>query len=926
MKKNPPSLGRWILVGLLLVGLASTMHAQTAVNGVILNGANGQPVRGAAVSFEGAETTATSDLDGLVLVRVAEGTYTVTVTKDGFEPKKVTGVVVDARGGNFAVVLDPVGGTTSGQTLTEEITVEAAAAELSTEEALLSARKNAVQISDSIGTEEMKKSGGSDAAGVIKRVTGVSLQDGKYAFVRGLGGRYSSTAVNGSKVPSTEFEEKVVPLDLFPSGLIEKITVSKSYTVDKPADFAAGVIELSTVKFPSNQIGSLGFGLDWNSMTTGDDYLEAAGGLDFFGGGAQGFPSAVPDEPLFRSSPLNPEGFTPQELEEIGEAIGGRWTPDTAGDAPPGLDFKASYGNSVGNWGYVLSASLENETTNRFEDQAIFRVAGDDVRALNDYTLDFTDEKVRQAVTGNFTYRSAENHQIRFRSLYTNISTAESRILEGFFNDIDSNVRNFRVSFLEQDVINLQLSGDHYWDGLGDGGLFEWRASTSEATTDEDRRESLYEEQEAQETYILTDNAQSGFIFTNDLEDTVDDFGVDWSSFFGGDSTFGSIKLGVALTNNDRLFDGRRIRFDHRRTVGFDLTLPPEELFDEDTIGPNGFELQEITRPTDTYSGEQEILAGYAQGDVAWGDWRFVGGVRVEDSDQQVFTQSRTTTGDNEVVSVVADTDVLPAFNLTYKLSEDTNLRFAASQTVNRPEFRELAPFAYTNVTGGFEATGNPDLVRAKITSYDLRWEWFPAPADVVAASIFYKDFENPIEKVQLGGPQLTESWVNAQAAENFGFELEFRRNLEALAQSLDDFTLIFNYAYVSSEVTLDRGDTVITNEDRALVGQPDNVANAILEWNPKTLDTVVRVLYNFTDDKVASAGGFGLPDVILNARDTVDVVWNQGIGSVPGLSFKASASNLLDEEWLWSQGSGVFRRYEPGRTFGVSLSYRPFE
>lgn len=928
MMKNrlPRLLAGPLLACLLLPCFLYPAHAYAGVlSGVVLHGQNGQSVRGATVQVEGSDASATSDLDGLVSLRLEPGTYTLVVEKDGFEPKQVAGVEVAAGGGNFAVVLDPLGGTGT-TSVSEEITVEAAAADVSTEEALLSARKNAAQISDSIGSEEMSKNTGSDAAGALQRVTGVSLQDGKYAYVRGLGGRYSSTALNGSKIPSTEFEEKVVPLDLFPSGMIEKITVSKSYTVDKPGDFAAGVIDLATVQFPSRRNASLSLGGDWNGETTGDDYLEAAGGLDFFGGGGQGFPDAIPDETLVRQSPFDDDGFTPEELEEIGEAVGGVWSPTREDDAPFAYDFKGSYGNSTDRLGFVLSASYESGVQNRDEVQNIFRVSGDGVKPLHSYTFDFTDEKVRQALTGNLAYRAGENHHVTFRSLLTNISTAESRLQEGFNSDLSTDIENTRISFLEQEVWNAQLGGDHYWDGLGDGGLLEWHASYSQATTDEDRREVLYLEDSRGEL-VLTDRGQSGFLFTNDLEDTIEDVSADWTSYFHGGSipggkVFGSIRGGVATTRNERFFDARRVRFDQRRTFGVDLSLPPEELYTDENIGPV-FELEEITRPTDTYAGDHEILAGYLQADLAWGEWRLIGGARVEDSQQVVTTLSRAT-GNPEIESEVADTDVLPSFNLVYKLGDDSNLRFAGSRTVNRPELRELAPFSFTHVSGGFTATGNPDLERSLITSFDVRWEWFPEAAEVVAVSVFLKDFDQPIEKVLLGGSLFTESWVNAESAENFGVELEMRRNLGSLIEGLEELTAIVNYAWVDSEVTLDRGQSVVTNETRALVGQPDNVLNAILEWDHPSSGTILRLLYNFTDDKVAAAGGFGLPDVILNARNTVDVVWGQDIGR--DVSLKLSASNLTDEAWLWTQGDGVFREYETGASVGLSFTYRPFE
>lgn len=920
---RPSATGRILMVGLLVGLMAASVAWSAPLTGVVLDARNGQPVRGATVTFEGAEGTHTSDIDGLILVDLPVGTYTATVTMENFRTQNVTDIVVNEDGtGSFAVVLESISGAEDDAAFSEAITVSADA-ELATETALLAERKNAIQISDSIGSEEMSKNTGSDAAGVLKRVTGISLQDNKYVFVRGLGDRYSSTALNGSKLPSTEFEKKVVPLDLFPADLIQKITVSKSYTVDKPADFAAGLVELSTVDFPAQQTGSVGLSLGWNSVTTGDDLFEYPGGLSFTGSGGQPLPGTIPDEGLFRFSPFTNRGFTADELEGFGEELIGSWAPVVDDSAPADTSFNFSYGNSRERLGYVVTATYEDSFSTVDEERTFFRVGADGgVVPDNEYRFDTSQDKVRLALTGNLAYKLAENHHLQLRTLFTNLSEGEGRFQEGFFSDLGSNINNYRVSYLEQDITNFQLNGDHYW-GAGDGSLFEWRASFSEAETNENRREALYEEQPGN-IFTYSDAAQSGFMYFNQLTDEVTDFKADWTSFFNGTDRFGNIKAGFAYTTNDRDFNGRRLRFFQRGSFGVDLTAPPEELFSADNINPFNFEIQEVTRATDTYLGEQEIPAAYVQGDYSFGNWRITGGVRVEDSQQDVITFDRNNPDNPPIVSEIEDTDILPSLGVVYNLGGDTNLRFSASQTLNRPEYRELAPFEFTHVVGGFTAVGNPDLQRAKITSFDARWEWFPSAREVVALSVFYKDFEDPIESLLLGGSLNFETFTNVEEAENFGLELELRRNLGVLSESLEDFNFILNYAFVDSEITIDPTVSAVTNATRPLVGQPDHVGNLILEWERPESGSNVRLLYNFVGDKVSFAGGFGLPDVLEESRGTIDFVWGQDLPWA-GFRFKLSGSNLNDEERLWTQGGGTWRLYDAGRSISASLSWSPF-
>lgn len=920
----------------------------TGVAGQVLNGFTGQPVPGAVITTEGQESVeARSDLNGSYRLNVPPGTYVLRVTRDGFGTDRVTGVEVSSgQLSNVAVVLTPVGETQSAAgtpdeegsegaaTFAEGITVESTADE-SSEAALLVERKQAAQISDSIGTEEIGKATGSDAAGVLKRVTGISLQDDRFVYVRGLGDRYSNTTLNGSKLPSTEFEKKVVPLNLFPTNLLEKISVSKSYTVDKPGDFAAGFVDLRTLEFPNDQLLEIGLDTGYNSATTGDSFFEYDGGLDFFGDGGQPLPGSVPSDPIFPETPRNPDGFTRDEIEEFGEALIGTWSPDGSDSAPFAQGYDLAYGNTFGRLGMVASANYEHDYESRIEEQNVYSRSGGELVPLNTFELDVSEETVRQSLLGNFSFRWSDNSHLKLRTMYTDLSSSEGRLQEGFFDDLNTNLRDTRVSYLNQRILNLQLSGEHFLPGVSrDGSLFEWRASSTTAETEENRREAIYEQRSDGEFY-LTDFGQSGFMYFNDLKDELTDAGADWTAFLGGGRVHGSAKVGAAYTLNERDFDGRRLRYDHRNTFGVDLRLAPEDLFTGENIG-TAFVLQEITRPTDAYEGEHEVAAAYVQADLAptWanGRWRLVGGVRFEDSALEVRTLNRADPTAPPDLTVVDDSDVLPALNLVYQLNGDTNLRFAASQTVNRPEFRELAPFSFVHVVGGFEVIGNPNLESATIRSYDVRWEWFPAGGEVVAASVFFKDFDKPIESVQLAGAQQFHTFTNAEGARNYGLEVELRRDLSfigaTLWEPLEDFSAVLNYTYVDSEIEIDpdQAALALTNPTHPLTGQPDQVGNLMLAWDRPDWGTGVHLLLNHVGEKLYAGGTFGIPDVLEEDRTSLDFVYNQDLAFLAqGLAIKLSGSNLTGEERLWTQGGEVFRAYDPGRTYGLSVSYEPF-
>ena len=981
-------LGLAALICVSLASTASTASADGIISGVVIDGYTGQPVRGATLEVDGAGISFGTGVGGDFRETVPAGTYSVTVTRTGFDPQKVTDVVVDDGGvADFAVVLLPSaggeeaaaievamdGGATGpapataapgepagiepvdAETVVADgaateapsdaaagagvfvgaITVEATADD-STQAALLAERRNAAQISDSIGSEEMKKNTGSDAAEVVKRVVGISLQNNKYVFVRGLGDRYSNTSLNGSKIPSTEFDKKVVPLDLYPAGLLEKVKVSKSYTVDKPGDFAAGLVEMETLDFPIRQTASVNFSVASHSVTTGNPFGKYAGGLGFSGSGGQPLPADLPEESLTRQNPLTGEGFTPEELQQYGLAIinqGPVWTADggaprfpfdgSAGSAPLDSGLSASYGNTFGRLGLVVSGTYDHDYRTIVEEQNFYRYSTSEPN--NQYLADYYEfdrdvEKVTTGFVGNLAYRFSDNNSVSFRSIFSTISASQTRLQSGFSNDFGANIRDYHVQYRDQATRTFQLAGEHYLGVGALGSLLEWRAASSKATTDSDLRYSLYLDRTNNGIFQLTDNAQSLFIYTNGLEDNLDDAAVDWTSFLSGKKWFGSIKGGLAYTSNTRDFAGRRLRYRPRSISGIDLTEAPEMILVPENIRPDGYEIEEITRPTDFYEGDQSIGAAYAQFDWNTGKWRLIGGFRYEASDIEVITLDRQNPDEPPITSLIEDRDWLPALSVVYKLTGSQNLRFSASQTVNRPEFRELAPFRFKPIAGGLEQTGNPELISASIASYDARWEWFPSAGDVVAVSLFYKDFSNPIEAVQVSGAALTETYQNAIGARNQGVELEFRRNLGAWTDALDAFTVILNYSYIDSQIELGP-NTIQTNLDRPLVGQPDNVGNAVLEWENPPSRSTVRLLYNFTGEQVEFAGTNGLDDIIQSPRGTLDLVYRQGFRLFGAdWTAKLSGENLTGERFEWLQGGEIWRAWDPGRKIGISL------
>lgn len=942
MKRNenePTPAARWnmarsiVLMLAVLIGVSPVWAQQEGrITGSVFNGVTGEPVRGATVTVVGLESSALTDLNGVFAIRVPAGSYQVQFSLAGYATETVGDVEVSGGAeNNLATVMTPTGenADASAQRLSETVTVTASAIE-ATESALLLERKTADVISDNVSKEEMSRTASSSAAGVMQRVTGVTMVDNKYVYVRGLGERYSNTTMNGSVLPTTEPEKRVVPFDLFSSALLSKVNVLKSYTPDKPGDFGAGVVELETLDFPSNTTLSLSFGASYDDQTTGERFATYAGGLSFSGDGGIARPAGIPDAKLVRQGRFGGAGYTREELQNFGRSFAGAWQPSYE-TAPVGQNVSLTWGTTFGRLGVILSGNW-SEDFDRQDDEfvAFYSVGGSDnglVRRTS-YTFDTSEQSVRRGLTANLAYRLSDNNNVALKAYSTRLSTSEHRFYEGFNEDANFNVFDDRLMYQDEEISTGQLSGDHFIQGFGpSGSLIEWRASVAQGVREENMRETLYEELvRGSGDYYLADESQSAFLLYNDLTDDTADAKADWTTFIASPRVNGQVKIGGSWLSRSREFDSRRFRFVPNPNADLDLRLPADQLLIPENITPGRFEIREETRTTDSYTGEHDVLAGYGMADLTMGRWRVVGGARFEASEQELVTFDQFDLNASPILTSRSDEDLLPVVSVVYLLNPATNLRAAYSRTINRPEFRELAPFEFTDVTGGNAVIGNPDLRQAEIDNFDLRYEWFPNAGEVVAASVFYKSFTNPIEVVVQATAQRRQSFENVESASNYGLELEYRRNLGHLAQVLSPFAISMNYTLVESEIEIGNPAlSVLTETSRPLVGQADHVFNTTLDYELGR-GTLLRALYNYSGEKIAQAGAYGLPDVIEQPRSIVDLVWLQDLDLLArGLSFKFSASNLLDEEREFLQMNEVTRRYKAGREYSFSIRYQPF-
>jgi outer membrane receptor protein involved in Fe transport len=913
--------------GVELLAMGQVTAAQIApgerrvrVTGVVRDEQNAMTLPGVTVTVASTKEVIVTDVDGRYVVDLPPGKHQLLVAMEGYQARTVEVDLTEGRGLTADVSL-------SMNRFAEEVTVTGTITDAVTsgQEAQLSLRKNASMITDNMGSQEMRSNGDTDAAAALQRAPGISVVDNQYVFVRGLGERYSNTTLGGAVIPTTEPDKKVVPLDLFPTALIDSVQVAKSYTPDRSADFAGGLVEIVPQKLPGRQMLDASFGINWYESGTGDDIpLSPLDGNDRLGfdDGARALPAGFPSDKIVRRGIFTPDvGYLPDQITALGQSLDTSvWRPQAA-SGNVGPTFNVSYGNRLGKWGVLASVNQSYKEQYVEEERNFYRLGeGGVLEPVTEYNFQTGTQRAQLGMIGNLAYQFNGSNRLSFENFYTHTGRDEGRVFEGPNTENNFIYRNYRLQFIEEELFMNRVTGDHLFHTWGNSRI-DWRASYGKASRDEpDLRETLYQQTLNSDgtgsgAFNLADESQSGFRMFNNLDDETVDVAVNWSvvrTMAGRPVVY---KFGPSYVRRTRDFQSRRFRYIPANTTGLNLSQDPEVLLATSNIGTR-FRFNEETRPVDAYDAEQTVSSIYGMGDwVLSSRSRLVAGVRIEDFDETVNSFDPFGLFVDTVTAQLDNTDVFPSVNFVYSLRPSTNLRLGYSTTTNRPEFRELAAFEFTDVVGNRAVRGNPALVRSLIQNVDVRVEAFTGGRGIVAGSFFYKYFDDPIERVIQAGAQPLQSFENADKARNIGFELEAGRQLGR------HFYASANYAYVDSEVTLTQAARQVqTSQSRALAGQSKNLFNVIGEVSLGGFQG--RVLYNFVDDRISDVGANHAPDIIETGRGSLDVVliqrWRQ-------LALRLTLDNLTDEEYLYTQGLRVQRLYKSGRAMMFSFGYSAF-
>lgn len=816
--------------------------------------------------------------------------------------------------------------------------------------ASLEQRRDSAVVTEVIGAEQMSKSGDSTATVALSRVTGLTIVDGRFVFVRGLGDRYSSTLLNLSTLPSPEPERRVVPLDLFPTGLLQSVTIQKTWTPDLPGEFGGGAVLLETRGIPKRSFDQLTLTGGWAGGATFrrvDAQPGTPGEAFGFGLGGRQLPerllNATDDRALVEGDLFTP-GFTPAQLERIGESIDEQRFATAPRTLPPDFGLQAAIGRRIELGVPVLGfyAGLTFQNTRSFDEyrQRWLDVgAGGALSVQNDYRFDDARNDVLLGGLFDVGLAFTEQQALYSTTTLSRTSTAMARTYQGFNADLGSDLRSTRLQWVERQLLVEQLRGRHEFPTLA-GFVTAWRyAFSTAARVEPDTRDTRYDLEEGTGEWLISDRPEGNGIFSSDLEDRAHDARLDLTLPFGDEARRGRVAAGAQLVLRDREVDTRRFAYFERQPISSDLRdLPPERLFGDALVGPDGWELRETTRSTDNYRAKQRIGAGYALTELpfgtiapgAWGlrDLSVLAGARLEQSAQQVRTFALFNPDQVPVVAELATTDLLPSVSLTQGLLPDQGpdgavmqVRAGYARTVSRPDFRELSPAPFNDVTGGRETFGNPDLRRAIIDHVDVRWELYPRPGETVSLGVFAKVFQDPIETVVIPSAQLSTSWQNADAATNTGVELDWRQTFLGVAPVLDRFYVSANGALIRSRIDLADAGGVQTSTERPLQGQSPWVVNAQLGYDDAERKTIATLSFNVQGPRIVEVGAVGAPDIVEEPAPRLDALVQQGFGG--GWYLRLRGRNLLDPNVRISQGERSVREGREGWQALLSLEWR---
>ncbi len=958
------TLTRIFLLSVLSLAHLSFVQAQNGtIRGTVIDDL-GEPMYGVTLLLKGTTYGDAADLDGKFTISAPAGTYEMRVSFIGFQTTTISGIEVKA--GEVTVL--PTIAIKEDVSSLDEVIVTAEAIKTS-EIALITYKKRSSNLIDGISSESFRRMGDGDAGQAAKRVTGVSVEGGKYVYVRGLGDRYTKTTLNGMDIPGLDPDRNSIQIDVFPTNLIDNMIIVKSFTPELPADFTGGIVNIETKDFPEERIADVSMSFEFNpSMHFNSDYITYEGSsTDFLGydNGERDLPTGFD-----LSNPPNPFNTNDAEagrfLNSFSPTMGVR--PETSFmNYSLGFTYadqiELENGNSIG---YLVTGNYKNSTT--LYDDAYFGEYQNDrnsnvtafQRAATTQGI-LADNNILVGGLAGFAYKTQQSkYRLTFMRLQNGVSRAgdfalvddEDAIGKSGYTGISEN-----LEYNERQINNVFLNGEHLLGG--DKWAIDWRAAGTWSTQDDpDIRKTAFSDFGNQGRLRFISGAagnpsrlwraleEVNLVGKLDVTNKLDIFGRDAKLKFGGSHTFKERDYNI-VDFNVNFFNGEQP----------DWTGEGIEVWTPENIFPNGsiFLNSGFSEPNpNEYNATINNTAFYFSTEFSPSDrLKSIIGVRAENFVQRHTGRDQLETkvlNDDEVLD---DLSFFPSFNLIYNVGEDQNLRFSYSRTIARPSFKELSfaqildPVSNRVFNGGLFAIDDWDgnLIETDIDNFDLRWEVFKTRGQTYSVSAFYKSFANPIELIRLPQAQTNAEFQPRNVGDGlvYGLEFEFKQALDFIGP---EFSLSGNLTLVESAIDISETELRTRNNNartgeviddtRSMAGQAPWIINAGLAYDNYELGLDAGLFYNVKGKTLVVVGGGIDPDVFSQPFNSLNFNMNKVFGADEQWTFNFSINNILNDkleqfyERSFSNGEGIsldaapqiFQRFSPGMSFGAGIKY----
>ena len=960
-------------ITLVILTLISTLaYAQKGtIRGTVYDGSTGETLVGVSVVIKGTYIGTATDLDGQFSIETEPGTYDLQLSFISFQPLTIEGVEVKS---NEVTLLNNL--QLNESTVELEDVVVTAKAIRNTEAALQTMKRKSTVMLDGISAAKMELIGDGNAVEAAKRVTGVTVEEGKYIYVRGLGDRYSKTTLNHVDIPGLDPDRNSLQMDIFPTNLIDNIMVSKNFTADMPADFTGGLLNVTTKDFPEKKIFNVSAGTAFNpDVHFNDNFLTYEGGDTDFLGFDDGT-RALPDRARQPNIPTPVSGAPQDEVVDFIHSF----NPQLAAKRQTSLlDYSLglSYGNQINlnkgsakapKLGYIFSFSYKSEYG--FDDNVQYgeyqKSIDPDAYEMRYATLqngEMGERNVLVGLMGGIAYKTNFN-KIRFTAMHlqNGLSRAGKFSIDnnasavgqsGYYAESDN------LEYNQRSLTNLLLNGTHVFQDSG--WEIDWRLSPTFSTSDDpDIRKTAFTFRSDNDVMFNAGAGGNPTRIWRELSEMNATAKIDVTKKYplaGEDAT---LKFGVSHNYKQRDYEILLFNVQFFGGQSWDApdasrVLNPENLYPNT---PNAIYYQSgnnVPNPN-AYKSNVNNTAAYLSNEFSpFNNFKTILGVRMENYVQrhtgrdQSYASGDTRNGRNlDNDKVLESLDFFPSVNLIYALTEQQNIRASWSQTIARPSFKELSfaqildPLSNRIFNGSLFPYSDWDgnLQETHINNMDVRWELFGDRAQNVSASVFYKQFDKPIELVRIPEQQTSTEYQprNVGDGQLYGLEFEFSKNLDFISPLLRYFNVNSNLTLVESEIEMTdaeyqsrkayekTGETV--EDTREMAGQSPWVVNAGLTYNNYETGLAAGLFYNVKGETLTIVGAGLFPDIYIESFHSLNFSLNKKFGEKQNTKMEMKISNILDESkesyyQSYNAEKQIYNIFNPGRTFSIGLSYQ---